>query len=204
MIRFKHPRTFHLPWSLGITDDDKILSSVEQFKDKEIVITEKRDGECTSLYSDGYLHARSVDGSHHPWQSRLKRIWMERCYLLPPNWRLVGENLTASHSILYQEKHPLEVFALFDDANMLCSWEELTRFCSILLLPTVPVLFQGFWDQRHLKNFHESLDLNKQEGYVVRISEEFHFLNYSKFVGKWVRKDHNKTNKDWKNEFFKK
>ena len=37
----KYPRTLHLPWSEGATNDDKILKSVEHFEGKQVVITEK-------------------------------------------------------------------------------------------------------------------------------------------------------------------
>ena len=203
MNRIKHPRTYHLPWSPGATSDDKILPSVEQFKDKEIVITEKRDGECTTLYPDGYLHARSVLGNGYPWQSHVKKLWSERSYLLPEGWRVVGENMTATHSISYEKFFPIEIFALFDESNVLCSWETLERYSALLQIPLVPTLFRGFWDKRHLLKFHENLNTEKQEGYVVRVSEEFHYLNYHLFVGKWVRKDHIKTDKHWRQDVYK-
>ena len=44
-MKIKYPRTFHLPWSPGATSDDKMLKSIEHFIGKEVVITEKMDGE---------------------------------------------------------------------------------------------------------------------------------------------------------------
>lgn len=41
----KYPRTYHLPWSPGATDDDRIIKSADVFKDKEVVVTVKMDGE---------------------------------------------------------------------------------------------------------------------------------------------------------------
>ena len=43
---YKYPRTYHAPWSLGCTSDDKKHTSMEQFKNKRVIVTEKLDGEC--------------------------------------------------------------------------------------------------------------------------------------------------------------
>jgi hypothetical protein len=43
----KYPRTYHLPWSHG-TSDDKVLSDDSIFHNKEVVVTLKMDGECLS------------------------------------------------------------------------------------------------------------------------------------------------------------
>jgi hypothetical protein len=48
--RVKYPRTFHLPWSPGRGKDDKGHSGTSMFEGKEVVVTVKMDGECTSLY----------------------------------------------------------------------------------------------------------------------------------------------------------
>lgn len=71
----KYPRTFHLPCSPNATDDDKKLKSDDHFnKFKEVVVTVKMDGENCTVYNDGYIHARSIDGSSYPWQSKVKYI----------------------------------------------------------------------------------------------------------------------------------
>ena len=54
----KYPRTFHLPWSPGATSDDKMLDGIDHFFGCECVITEKLDGENTTIYYNGYFHAR--------------------------------------------------------------------------------------------------------------------------------------------------
>ena len=50
MERYKYPRTVHLSYSKGYTSDDKVLKDESIFKDMEIVITEKMDGENTREY----------------------------------------------------------------------------------------------------------------------------------------------------------
>lgn len=47
--RIKYPRTYHLPTSPGVTDDDRVLESYAGFEGQEIVVTEKMDGEYNIL-----------------------------------------------------------------------------------------------------------------------------------------------------------
>lgn len=49
-MKVKYPKTYHLSWSLGRSDDDKVLHDISCFCDKEIVVTEKMDGENITLY----------------------------------------------------------------------------------------------------------------------------------------------------------
>lgn len=79
----KYPRTFHLPWSRSKTDDDRILRDTSHFVGKEIVVTEKLDGENTSLYRD-YMHARSIDSRDHPSRHWVKMLHGSIAHLLPP------------------------------------------------------------------------------------------------------------------------
>lgn len=189
---YKHPRTFHLPWSPGIHESDRVLTSTEIFQNNKIVITEKRDGECTSLYPDGTVHARSISGTKYPWQTNIKRMWNERCFKLPSNWRIVGENLTKTHSIHYDNlDNYLEVFAIFDEYNCALDWFETVEFCNLFELKPVPVLWTGFWNEWFMKKFHETLDLTKQEGYVIRLEEEILYEDWGVSVAKWVRPNHN-------------
>lgn len=45
----KYPRTFHLPWSPGVTRDDRIMPDYTIFEGQHVMICEKRDGEnCLS------------------------------------------------------------------------------------------------------------------------------------------------------------
>lgn len=203
-MKMKHPRTYHISWSASISSDDKILESLTQFYDKEIVITEKRDGECTSLYNDGYIHARSIDGNSHPWQDIIKSEWRQKCFNLPDGWRIVGENLYAEHSISYINlKTWIEIFAIFDENNIAISWDSMIEWCELLELNPVPILYRGIFDYNFIRYFHKTLDLDKQEGYVMRISDEINYNNWGSEVCKWVRKNHVQTDdehwsKNWK------
>lgn len=197
-MKIKFPRTYHLPWSEEVHGDDKVLKSTVQFEGHRVVVTEKRDGECTSMYRDGTVHARSIDGTGYPWQSQIKAMWRERCLDLPEGWRVVGENLYARHSIGYSNlKAWIEVFAIFDQDNFVLSWDSMVEWCSLLGLDPVPVLWRGQWNEKKVRSFHETLDLNRQEGYVLRVVNQFHFESWKHFVGKWVRKGHVQTDTHW-------
>jgi len=41
----KYPRTYHLPWSPGVTKDDRVIKSTNVFEGREVVVTVKMDGE---------------------------------------------------------------------------------------------------------------------------------------------------------------
>lgn len=97
--RFKYPRTPHLPWSPGFTADDLRNKTTALFDGKEVVVTEKMDGENTTMYRD-YIHARSVDGRSHPSRAWVKQLHGRICFDIPEGWRFCGENMYAQHSII--------------------------------------------------------------------------------------------------------
>lgn len=102
MERIKYLRTYHLPYSQSKTDDDKTLPNDDQFMGMEVVVTIKIDGENTTVYPDGYIHARSLDGTGYEWQNWLKQYILNFCYKLEEDERVIGENLYAKHSIGYK------------------------------------------------------------------------------------------------------
>ena len=118
----KYPRTPHMPWSLSKTDDDKTLLSDEYFYTlDEIIITEKMDGENTTIYGDGYCHARSIDTAHKGYHSYLlnKIVWKIAPYI-PEGWRVCGEYMYAQHSIHYDNLEDyFYIFGMF--GNVLCA-----------------------------------------------------------------------------------
>jgi len=96
----KYPRTTHLPWSEGGSDDDRILRSTEHFRNKIVVVTEKMDGENTTMYSQ-HIHARSLDSKHHPSRDWVKNFWQQIRFNIPEGYRICGENMYGTHSIHY-------------------------------------------------------------------------------------------------------
>lgn len=67
----KYGRTYHLPISPGATSDDKILATLDGLMVGDLVVTEKMDGENTTIHRGG-SHARSPDSRYHPSRDWLK------------------------------------------------------------------------------------------------------------------------------------
>lgn len=204
-MRTKYPRTFHLPWSPGATSDDKVHPDVEgMFQGHEVVMTEKMDGENTTIYSDGYCHARSVDSARHS-----SRDWVKANVAplmvgnLPEGWRVCGENLYAKHSLGY-DKLPsyFLVFSIWDENNRCLSWEETVEWCRLLGLHEVPVLYQGPWDPEKVQNAwknrkSQSFYGEEGEGYVVRKVQDFGYEEFATSLAKYVRPNHVVTGDHW-------
>ena len=194
----KYPRTLHLPWSKGITNDDRVMQSVDCFEKKEVVVTCKLDGENTTLYN-GRMHARSLDSRHHASRAWLKKRHAEFQHEIPENFRICGENMYAKHTIHYQALTDyFYVFGIYEDDACL-SWGDTVEYCKVLGLKTVPVLWRGIWDEEKVKSLFtgESIFGAEQEGYVVRNVGSFHFDDFQKNVAKMVREGHVQTDQNW-------
>lgn len=50
----KYPRTPHLPWSPGASEEDLVADTVTGFLGRRVIVTEKMDGEKATLYADHY------------------------------------------------------------------------------------------------------------------------------------------------------
>jgi hypothetical protein len=195
--RVKYPRSYHLPWSPGATSDDKTLSTCDHFVGREVILTEKRDGENTTLYLDG-LHARSIDGRHHPSRDWVKSLQGRIGWQIPERWRVCGENLYARHSVGYDNLSAyFEVFSVWDENNNALSWDEMEMFCEDLGLTAVPVLWRGVWDERRVREMANTIDTSVQEGYVVRVADSFHYDEFGVSLAKWVRANHVQTDTHW-------
>lgn len=203
MQRYKYPRTLHLPWSLGKSQDDRVLRSVDHFNGKEIVVTEKLDGENTTLYRD-YIHARSIDGQSHPSRNLVKALQAQIGYQIPSGWRMCGENLYAKHSIYYRNLPSyFLVFAVYDESNICLSWDDTVHFSASLGLSTVPVLYRGLWDRKAVERCFSGESVfsgSQQEGYVVRMAAQFAFEDHTANTGKFVRANHVQTDEHWQSQ----
>ena len=192
----KYPRTFHLPFSPGKTSDDKTLYSLKSFENKEVVITEKMDGENTTLYFNG-LHARSIDGKNHPSRDWIKAYWSTFSYKIQPNVRVCGENLYAKHSIKYENLDSFFYgFSVWEN-DKCYSWDETLKVFDDLNIQSVPVLYRGLFNEKLLHEIATNLDTTKQEGFVVRLTESFSMENFNVSVAKYVRENHVQTDNHW-------
>ena len=196
--RVKYPRTWHLPWSPGVTRDDRVTTDLSAFEGQEIVVTEKLDGENTTLYTD-YMHARSVDYEAHGSRSWLRALHGRVAHDIPQGWRVCGENLFAVHSIRYAKLADyFQVFSIWNEKNVCLSWGETIDYAALLGLTPVPVLYRGLWDEETLRALAPtSAGGDPCEGYVVRIAEAFQYREFRQKVAKFVRKDHVQSHGHW-------
>jgi hypothetical protein len=195
--RVKYNRTFHIPSSPGLQNDDRLMETTDVWNGREIVITEKRDGENTTLYSD-YVHPRSTEYSYHPSRTYIKQLQGSIGHLIPKNYRFCGENLTAVHSIEYNDLDSyFELFNVWDEKNFCLSWDETEMWAEELGLCVVPVLYRGEWKGEQETVASLGIDTTKQEGFVIRPTDGFHYDDFLSLVGKWVRKGHVQTESHW-------
>jgi hypothetical protein len=198
MDPIKYPRTPHLPWSPGATNDDRVLSSVDHFEGKEVIITEKMDGENCNFYRD-YLHPRSTTYSPHPSRDWIKKFHAQIRHEIPEGWRICGENLFAKHSIHYLNLHSYFVaFSIWTDQNIALSWAETVEYCELLGITPVRSLHEGIFEESYIRDtFTRDLDFTVIEGYVVRLASSFSFENFSTSIAKYVRAKHVQTDEHW-------
>lgn len=194
----KYPRTYHLPWSPGKTEDDRTLKDTAVFAGRRVIVTRKMDGENFSGYTS-YCHARSVDGRSHYTRDWAKNFWMQRSYELPEGWRVCAENLYAVHSIRYAALPGyLLGFGIWNDRNQCLGWDETVEWFTLLDMPTVPVLFDGIWDEEAVKKlYNEKTDRDVHEGYVVRLADAFEYRDFKTSVAKFVRANHVTSDSHW-------
>lgn len=198
--RVKYPRTYHLPWSPGATKDDRVLSAHEAnefFVDKDVVVTVKMDGECTTFYHDG-LHARSLTYDPHPSRDWIRALHSRVAHEIPETWRICGENLYARHSITYSNLQSyFQVFSIWDGLRCL-PWDETVEWCKMLDLRVVPTLYRGHqYPWSNPLSERETHLGDEMEGYVIRLSGDFHYNSFRKSVAKYVRKNHVQTTTHW-------
>lgn len=186
-----------MPFSPGVSREDKVLKSLNHFKGKEVVISKKMDGENSNLYPDGF-HAKSVDSKHHPSRDWLARFHAQMAHNIPAGWRVCGENMYAKHSLAY-DKLPsyFLAFSVWNELNRALSWDDTVEMLALLELHSVPVLYRGIFDEPVIHRLVAALDLSKDEGLVMRLAEEFAYEDFAKSIAKWVRANHVQTSDHW-------
>lgn len=196
-IMKKYGRTYHHPLSEGVNSDDKIIPSMEYIEQAdEIIITEKMDGENSTIFSGG-CHARSVDSRHHVSQDWIKSFASGISPFLNNNEKIIGENLYAKYSIYYDNlKSYFYGFAYIVD-GVFQSWDCTVSIFNQYGIEPVPIVYRG----KYNKNIIKDLDFSeKVEGYVIRSTNSFCEKDMVKFMAKLVRKDHVQTSTHWKHQ----
>jgi hypothetical protein len=211
----KFPRTYHMPFSPGVTSDDKVHKSLDHFIGKEVIVTEKLDGENTT-HTRVKTHARSVDSKAHWSRERMKVLQNELKWKLElPQFvdihRICGENMVATHSISYKSLPSYFLcFAIWDRFNVCYGWDDMEILCSELDLELVPLLARGIFmkDNKILQADGTIIKLNDlytgvskfggvQEGMVMRVAHSFYYHAYDKMVAKYVRANHVTSDEHW-------
>lgn len=192
----KYGRTFHLPISPGATNDDKIMPSIEGLMVSDLVITEKMDGENTTIHHHG-THARSPDSRYHPSRDWIKRFAACISPKLEANERIVGENLFARHSISYDALTSYFLGFSWIIGDEIQSWDlTVKRFKSLGITP-VPILYRGPFEKDLFEETAALLNKSSQEGFVVRIAGAFREADMQSYIGKYVRSGHVQSETHW-------
>jgi RNA ligase len=197
----KYPRTWHLPDSPNRgADGDHAHADYSTFDGREVVVTEKLDGENTTIYADGHCHARSISSSYHPTRTWVRGLAGRVSHALPEGWRICGENTYGRHSIAYDRLPSyFQLFAVYDERDMCLSWPDTEEWARELDVDIVPVLFRGIFDKVAVLGLltGPSAFGPEREGLVLRWAEAFPRDEHERATGKLVRKDHVKTDQHW-------
>lgn len=197
MDKVKYPRTFHLPFSPGWTSDDKVLKSTRHFTGKQVVVTKKMDGETSTLYSHSF-HARSLDGRHHPSRDWLAGFHATFAHDIPEGWRICGENMYARHSIAYDALPSYFLaYSVWSADNRALAWDPTLEILELLGITPVEEVYRGQYDDKVIQALAEKLDLERDEGLVVRLADSFAYEDFGTSVAKWVRPGHVQTDEHW-------
>jgi hypothetical protein len=122
----KYPRTWHLPFSPGLTRDDRIMpDGVARLLGRPLVLTEKMDGSNVVLRRGGvFPRAR-----WHESMGSLEALHATIIHPLPEGIDVAAEWLLATHAIRYDRLAALcQVFGAFDaDREAFVAWGDVAR-----------------------------------------------------------------------------
>ncbi|MCX7287664.1 MAG: RNA ligase family protein [Rhodobacterales bacterium] len=162
----------------------------------DLVVTEKMDGENTTLHRAG-SHARSPDSRHHPSRDWLKAFAAGIAPFLSEGERIVGENLYARHSVAYDALPSYFLGFAWIIGDEVQAWDPtLARFQELGIHP-VPTLYRGPYRQGLFDDLAKTLDLGRQEGFVARVAGAFAETAMPEQVGKYVRAGHVQSQVHW-------
>ncbi|MEX0302290.1 MAG: RNA ligase family protein [Leisingera sp.] len=198
MLR-KYGRTFHLPGSPGATSDDKIMQDLSALMaEPDVVITEKMDGENTTIHAGG-CHPRSPDARYHPSRDWIKGFAAGISPALADGERIVGEYLYARHAIAYAALPSYFLGFSWILDGVIQSWDQTLERFEELGITSVPVLYRGKVSPQVIDQAIAGLDLETQEGFVIRAACGFAEAEMSRLLAKYVRADHVQTDVHWMN-----
>lgn len=188
-----------MPWSPGRSPDDIVSRDLLYLQDRTIVITEKMDGENTTLYHDGF-HARSIDSRHHASRSWLAGFHAKIAHYIADDMRICGENVYARHSIAYHQLPSYFLgFSVWVGAR--CQgWAQTLETFELLGITPVREIYRGPFDRLVFQEIEDTMDPARQEGYVVRTVDGFDIEDFGLAVKKYVRAGHVQTDRHWQHQ----
>jgi len=206
----KYPRTYHFSFSPGATNDDRIADDMSNLIGKDIVISEKLDGENTGMTKGG-VYARSHSAyTTSAWSREVRQIHDRIKFDIPEDVFIFGENMEGIHSIEYSNLTSYFYIFGIRDNNIWIPWKDVEDLAYLLDIPTVPVLFKGVVNsEKELKVLVETLSKQpsflggQREGIVCRNASLFHNDYFAQNVMKWVRKGHVTTDEHWQRNWKK-
>jgi hypothetical protein len=191
----KYPSTPFLPWARP-DSDGKIIKSLDRLQGQRVIVTEKMDGENTTMYPT-HIHARSLDSANHPSRDMVKNIWGSIRWMIPDEMRICGENMYATHSIHYDNLSSyFLVFSIWMD-DVCLDWDDTIQWCSTFDTPLAPVMYDGIFDEKIIQDLWSEDMWDTTEGYVVRLADRFTLSEFPLSVAKFVRKNHVQTDEHW-------
>ena len=206
---YKYPRTYHLPTSPGLQNDDRRLPSLAPFVGRRVVATEKIDGEGATMTPDK-TYPRSPDGRYHPSRDLMKAFHATRRADIPDGWRISGEYAYARHSIPYTRElgNALPAwflgFGVWNEHNVLLGWDETLEVFQMLDVTPVRVLYDGIYHDGLVEEIAGSIDTTRQEGFVLSLADPMPYPDGPGAAGrfftgkaKWVRRGHVQTDRHW-------
>lgn len=215
----KQPSTIHLPFSQEDSDSDNFYKyeDMENFSDIPLVITIKMDG-SNAYVSNERVASRKGWGATHETYDHLKRMHASFKHKIPSELQIFGEWLKHKHSIHYAPSNectcednapPLDsffqVFNVYDNKyNLWLSWYEVKEWADKIGVTTTPVLKENLvYENKYeaaekLREIAEGVVEEGHEGIVVRPMYPFHYGQFDRVVGKYVRNNHVKTEEHWK------
>ena len=212
----KYGRTYHFPFSLGTTSDDRFNHTYwEDIQNiKTLLFTEKLDGENNCLSSKGVFARSHAAPTTSPWTTQLRELW-ELLKTDLGDLELFGENLYAVHSIEYKRIEDYYFVFAARIRDKWLSWEEVVFYANLFDLPTVPVLKSEEVVDLTKTDLQASIEFMAQEpsvfgsldpfagedctreGVVCRNTEAYSIADFQHNVFKYVRKGHVKTGEHW-------
>lgn len=190
-------------------NDDRRLPDLDRLRGRRVIVTEKADGEGTTLTRER-TYPRSVDGRYHPSRDWLKAHHARKARDIPEGWRISGEYLYARHSIHYAREAGNALrsyfygFGVWDETNTLLDWDHTIEVFALLDIEPVEILYDGSWSEDLAERIAGSLNTARQEGFVVRDAGRMPYPSgagdqgrFLQGVAKWVRRGHVQTDEHW-------